>query len=80
MVYHTVTISDTDSGYVVVAISNDGGMFEIVDSIAIGGEYAGIMVEGWTKLEAAEKAFDVQIVDFEEEYGYTEAQITFVDQ
>ena len=80
MVYHTVTISDTDSGYVVVAISNDGGMFEIVDSIAIGGESAGIMVEGWTKLEAAEKAFDVQIVDFQEEYGYTEAQIRFVYQ
>lgn len=80
MAYHTVTISNTDDGHEVSAISNDDVLFEAVDSVALGGENAGLSVEGLTQLQAAEKAFEVEVVDFEEEYGYTEAQITFVDQ
>ena len=80
MVYHTVTISDAGNGYEVSAISNNSVLFELVDSVALGGGNAILTVEGLTQLQAAKKAFEIEIVDFEEEYGYTEAQIRFVYQ
>ena len=83
--YHTVTISSIEvdgetAKWDVLAQNNEGTLLETVGSVAINGVGAGVLVDGSCELQAARDALDVEIVDFTDEYGYTEAQITFEER
>jgi hypothetical protein len=80
--YHTLSVSDLDGDdYLVIAIANGVTVGVVVGSVGIGrdGEAAGFS-GGEVHLDAADSWFDIEYVDFTDEYGYDEVQVTFEER
>lgn len=75
--FHTLSIETTDHGdYHVLAQSNDIVFSAVVGSVAIGGEAVGFAA-GSARFDAADSWIRVEYVDFRDEHGYEELQISF---
>ncbi len=77
VLYHTVTIEEDDGEFHIAASSNDHHCIGEVGSVAIGSGEAVGMSDGRLKLDEAGQAMRLEYVDFTDEYGYDEMQITF---
>jgi hypothetical protein len=75
--YHTLNIEKTNDGdFEVTAKNNETVVRVFVGSIGIDGESVGI-VDGEVEFDAAGSWIRLEYVDFTEEYGYGEVQVTF---
>lgn len=78
--YHTVIIEAVDNHFDFCAISSDTVVKTTVGSVALGGTSAGV-VDGDVKLDAERHShFQLEHVDFTDEHGYEEIQITFEER
>lgn len=78
--YHTLNIEKTNDGdFEVTARNNDTVVRVFVGSVALDGESAGI-ANGEVELQAAGSWIRLNYVDFTEDYGYGEVQITFEER
>ncbi len=78
--YHTLNIEKTnDSDFEVTARNNDTVVRVFVGSVALDGECVGV-VDGTVTLDAADSWIRLEYVDFMEEFGYEEIQVTFEER
>lgn len=78
--YHTLDIQTLETGdYMVEAKNNQTVARVVVESVGIGGESVGFE-EGSARFGAAGAWVRVEYVDFTDEYGYEEVQVTFEDR
>lgn len=78
--YHTLNIEKTNDGdFNITAKNNDTAVRVFVGSVGIDGEAVGI-VDGEVELDAAGSWIRLEYVDFTEEYGYGEVQVTFEER
>lgn len=78
--YHTLNIEKTNDGdFNVTARNNETTVRVFVGSVALDGESVGF-ADGEARFDAAGSWIRLDYVDFTEEFGYGEVQVTFEER